>query len=142
MKEILFEDLKKGDWIKHSHLGSSPLVGGYIMESPRQGRGLKKTILVDVAQISPLVAQHFDHLLATALSRTHDGGLTIFVFGSHIDLGINQKIHCVNHAIGCHVFGCVDGPMQRIPPIVADAAQISPLGAQHLDHLRVTVLSR
>ena len=48
MKEILFEDLKKGDWIKHSHLGSSPLVGGYIMESPRQGRGLKSTILVDV----------------------------------------------------------------------------------------------
>ena len=48
MKEILFEDLKKGDWIKHSHLGSSPLVGGYIMESPRQGRGVKSTILVDV----------------------------------------------------------------------------------------------
>ena len=48
MKEILFEDLKKGDWIKHSHLGSSPLVGGYIMESPRQGRGRKSTILVDV----------------------------------------------------------------------------------------------
>ena len=48
MKEIKLEDLKKGDWIKHSHLGSSPLVGGYIMESPRQGRGLKQTILVDV----------------------------------------------------------------------------------------------
>ena len=48
MKEILFEDLKKGDRIKHSHLGSNPLVGGYIMESPRQGRGLKQTILVDV----------------------------------------------------------------------------------------------
>ena len=48
MKEILFEDLKKGDWIKHSHLGSNPLVGGFIMESPRQGRGLKSTILVDV----------------------------------------------------------------------------------------------
>jgi len=48
MKEIKLEDLKKGDWIKHSHLGSSPLVGGYIMESPRQGRGLKETILVDV----------------------------------------------------------------------------------------------
>jgi len=48
MKEILFEDLKKGDWIKHSHLGSSPLVGGFVMESPRQGRGLKSTILVDV----------------------------------------------------------------------------------------------
>ena len=42
MKEVLFEDLKKGDWIKHSHLGSSPLVGGYVMESPRQGRGLEE----------------------------------------------------------------------------------------------------
>ena len=48
MKEILFDDLKKGDRIKHSHLGSSPLVTGIIKESPRQGRGLKQTILVDV----------------------------------------------------------------------------------------------
>ena len=48
MKEILFEDLKKGDEIKHSHLGSNPLVTGIIKESPRQGRGLKQTILVDV----------------------------------------------------------------------------------------------
>ena len=48
MKEILFEDLKKGDRIKHSHLGSSPLVTGIIKESPKQGRGLKSTILVDV----------------------------------------------------------------------------------------------
>jgi len=48
MKEILFEDLKKGDEIKHSHLGSSPLVTGIIKESPKQGRGLKSTILVDV----------------------------------------------------------------------------------------------
>ena len=48
MKEIKLEDLKKGDWIKHSHLGSTPLVGGFIMESPRQGRGLKSTILFDV----------------------------------------------------------------------------------------------
>ena len=48
MKEILFEDLKKGDEIKHSHLGSSPLVTGFIKESPKQGRGLKSTILVDV----------------------------------------------------------------------------------------------
>ena len=48
MKEILFEDLKKGDEIKHSHMGSNPLVSGVIMESPRQGRGLKSTILVNV----------------------------------------------------------------------------------------------
>ena len=39
---------EKGDEIKHSHLGSSPLVTGIIKESPRQGRGLKSTILVDV----------------------------------------------------------------------------------------------
>ena len=46
MNEIKLEDLKKGDWIKHSHLGSTPLVGGYIMESPKQGRGLKKAIMI------------------------------------------------------------------------------------------------
>ena len=32
----------------HSHLGTSPAVSGYIMESPKQGRGVKSTILVDV----------------------------------------------------------------------------------------------
>jgi hypothetical protein len=45
---IKFVDLKKGDKILHSHLGTSPAVSGYIMESPKQGRGIKKTILVDV----------------------------------------------------------------------------------------------
>ena len=45
---IKFIDLKKGDKILHSHLGTSPAVSGYIMESPRQGRGVKSTILVDV----------------------------------------------------------------------------------------------
>ena len=45
---IKFSELKKGDRIMHSHLGSSPAVSGYIMESPRQGRGVKSTILVDV----------------------------------------------------------------------------------------------
>ena len=45
---IKFVDLKKGDKILHSHLGTSPAVSGYIMESPKQGRGVKKTILVDV----------------------------------------------------------------------------------------------
>ena len=45
---IKFVDLKKGDKILHSHLGTSPAVSGYIMESPRQGRGVKSTILVDV----------------------------------------------------------------------------------------------
>ena len=32
----------------HSHLGTSPAVSGVIKESPKQGRGVKKTILVDV----------------------------------------------------------------------------------------------
>ena len=45
---IKFIDLKKGDKILHSHLGTSPAVSGYIMESPKQGRGCKSTILVDV----------------------------------------------------------------------------------------------
>ena len=48
MKEILFEDPTKGDEVKHSQLGSTPLVSGIIKESPKQGRGLKSTILVDV----------------------------------------------------------------------------------------------
>ena len=32
----------------HSHLGTSPAVSGVIKESPKQGRGVKSTILVDV----------------------------------------------------------------------------------------------
>ena len=45
---IKFSELKKGDRIMHSHMGTSPAVSGDIMESPKQGRGVKKTILVDV----------------------------------------------------------------------------------------------
>ena len=45
---IKFIDLKKGDKILHSHLGTTPPVSGYIMESPKQGRGVKSTILGDV----------------------------------------------------------------------------------------------
>ena len=45
---IKFSELKIGDKILHSHLGTSPAVSGYIMESPKQGRGVKSTILVDV----------------------------------------------------------------------------------------------
>ena len=45
---VKFSELKKGDRIMHSHLGTSPAVSGYIMESPKQGRGVKSTILVDV----------------------------------------------------------------------------------------------
>ncbi len=43
---IKFSELKKEDKIKHKHLGSE--VSGVIKESPKQGRGLRKTILVDV----------------------------------------------------------------------------------------------
>ena len=45
---IKFSELKKGDKILHSHLGTSPAVSGVIKESPKQGRGVKSTILVDV----------------------------------------------------------------------------------------------
>ena len=45
---IKFSELKKGDEIMHSHMGTSPAVSGVVMESPKQGRGVKKTLLVDV----------------------------------------------------------------------------------------------
>jgi len=45
---VKFSELKKGDKIMHSHMGTSPAVSGIVMESPKQGRGVKKTILVDV----------------------------------------------------------------------------------------------
>ena len=45
---VKFSELKKGDKIMHSHMGTSPAVSGYIIESPKQGRGCKSTILVDV----------------------------------------------------------------------------------------------
>ena len=44
-KVIMFNDLKKGDIIKSNQLGT--LCEGVIMESVRQGRGLKTTILID-----------------------------------------------------------------------------------------------
>jgi len=45
---VLFSELKKGDKIMHSHMGTSPAVSGIVMESPKQGRGVKKTLLVKV----------------------------------------------------------------------------------------------
>ena len=56
---IKFIDLKKGDKILHSHLGTSPAVSGVIKESPKQGRGVKKTILVDVKGSE---VGHFDEI--------------------------------------------------------------------------------
>ena len=45
---VLFSELKKGDKIMHSHMGTSPAVSGIVMESPKPGRGVKSTILVNV----------------------------------------------------------------------------------------------
>ena len=42
------KEVKKGDKILHSHLGTQPPVSGVVMESPVQGRGIRSTILVDV----------------------------------------------------------------------------------------------
>lgn len=42
------KEIKKGDKILHSHLGTQPPVSGVVMESPVQGRGVRSTILVDV----------------------------------------------------------------------------------------------
>ena len=42
------KEVKKGDKILHSHLGTQPPVSGVVMESPKQGRGVRSTILVDV----------------------------------------------------------------------------------------------
>jgi len=42
------KDIKKGDKILHSHLGTQPPVSGIVLESPKQGRGVRSTILVNV----------------------------------------------------------------------------------------------
>jgi hypothetical protein len=42
------KEIKKGDKILHSHLGSQPPVSGIVMESPIIGRGVRSTILVNV----------------------------------------------------------------------------------------------
>jgi len=39
-------ELIKGDKIKHVHLGAE--TSGVVMESPKQGKGLKQTLIVDV----------------------------------------------------------------------------------------------
>jgi len=41
-------EIKKGDKILHSHLGTQPPVSGIVKESPIQGRGVRSTLLVDV----------------------------------------------------------------------------------------------
>ena len=47
-KFIYFKDLQKGDVIKTNHLHPLYHVTAKIMESPRQGKGVKKTILCEV----------------------------------------------------------------------------------------------
>jgi len=41
-------EIKKGDKILHSHMGSNPPVSGIVKESPIQGRGIRSTLLVKV----------------------------------------------------------------------------------------------
>jgi len=41
---INYKDLKKNDWLRTMQLGMP--VTGKLLESPKQGRGLKKTILI------------------------------------------------------------------------------------------------
>ena len=42
------KEIKKGDKIQHSHLGSNQLVSGIVKESPIVGRGIRNTLLVEV----------------------------------------------------------------------------------------------
>ena len=41
---IKYKNLKKGDMIRSTQLGNP--ISGKLLESPKQGRGLKKTILI------------------------------------------------------------------------------------------------
>lgn len=43
--QVQFGDLKKGEKIKSAQLGA--LCSGVLLESPRQGKGLKSAILID-----------------------------------------------------------------------------------------------
>jgi hypothetical protein len=43
---IMFKDLKKGQEIKSSQLHPVILCSGKLLESPKQGKGIKKTILI------------------------------------------------------------------------------------------------
>ena len=52
-------EIKKGDRILHSHMGSKPPVSGIVMESPIVGRGVRSTLLVDVKGSE---VGHFDEI--------------------------------------------------------------------------------
>ena len=47
-KKMNIREIKKGDKILHSHMGSNPPVSGIVKESPIQGRGIRSTLLVKV----------------------------------------------------------------------------------------------
>ena len=40
------KEIKKGDKILHSHMGTNPPVSGIVKESPIVGRGIRSTLLV------------------------------------------------------------------------------------------------
>ena len=42
------KEIKKGDKILHTHMGTQPPVSGIVMESPIVGRGIRSTLLVHV----------------------------------------------------------------------------------------------
>jgi len=44
---INFKDLKKGQEIKSDQLHPFILCSGKLLESPKQGKGVKKTVLID-----------------------------------------------------------------------------------------------
>ena len=51
-KMIYFKDLKKGQEIKSSQLHPFILCSGKLLESPKQGKGIKKTVLIDAKAAS------------------------------------------------------------------------------------------
>ena len=44
---IYFKDLKKGQEVKTNQLHPFILCSGKLLESPKQGKGIKKTVLID-----------------------------------------------------------------------------------------------
>ena len=65
------KEIKKGDKILHSHLGTQPPVSGVVMESPKQGRGVRSTILVDVKGSEVGLFDEVGSIYTRAVSYTH-----------------------------------------------------------------------
>ena len=47
-RNMNIREIKKGDKILHSHMGTNPPVSGIVKESPIVGRGVRSTLLVKV----------------------------------------------------------------------------------------------